>query len=389
MHQPVAARLASRARLVSRLVMAAPAALALLAVVLAPLPLQAQAPAAIGTLEGRDASVEHPAAAAADPSAGTPVGNGSVIVVHSGKAHLQLTGGGAMSICGPAKFTVLESGNALTVALEFGRLHISLPDTAMPPELYTPFFTALPQSTEDGSREFVAGLDSSGIFCARAIHGGVKLEQQLTGHLLVVPEPSESFLQGGDITPLRNPPGHCECDATLADLSAAPAPAPATETADAVPASARPPTTSSASSAPVARGESPGSPVAASPSSALIPRLSSHAPASASPSPSSPPAAPASSGMAPGGAAVTMPALAFDYSAHNPVTIVNPDADALLNESRVTPDWVFHGTVGNASKPAVASISRAGASAGATAQASPAQHRQSFWSKLKHFFGGG
>jgi hypothetical protein len=84
-----------------------------------------------------------------------------------------------------------------------------------------------------------------------------------------------------------------------------------------------------------------------------------------------------------------MPALAFDYSAHNPVTIVNPDADALLNESRVTPDWVFHGTVGNGSKPAVASISRAGASADATAQALPGQHRQSFWSKLKHFFGGG
>jgi hypothetical protein len=354
--------------------MAAVAALALLAA-FAPLPLRAQAPAAIGTLAGRDASVEHPAAAAVNAATGTPVGNGSVVVVHSGKAHLQFTGGDAISICGPAKFTVLQSGDALTVALEFGRLHISLQD-ATPLEAYTPFFTALPESTADGHRELTIGLDANGMFCARTIHGGVRLEQQLTGHALVVPEPSETFLQGGDITPLRDPPGHCECDVTLADVT--PSPAPSVETENAAAAAGRPPTSSANPAAPA------GTAVTAAP--LMTTTGSATAPPSPQPAPTAPlPPAPATSAPVPAGAKVIMPALAFDYSSRNPVTPANPDAAALLDQSQVTPGWAFHGTVGKASTgvapPAPNTVN-------ATQTRSPQQH-QGFWSKLKRFFGGG
>jgi hypothetical protein len=350
---------------------AAVATLAFLAPVLGPL--HAQASAAIGTLEGRDASVEHSAASAANTAAGTSVGNGSVVVVHSGKAHLQLTGS-AISVCGPAKFTVLQSGDALTLALEFGTLRISLQNTT-PLETYTPFFTALPESTEGGNREFTIGLDANGIFCARAIHGGVKLEQQLTGHWLVVPEPSETFLRGGDMTPLRDPPGHCECAVTLADV--APSSPPSVETANAAPGTEHAPTDSANSAAPV------GPAVAATPPATGSSSSPSPAPLATSTAP------PATSATASGAAKVTMPPLAFDYSSRNTVPIANSDTAALLDDSRMTPGWVFSGHVGKGSSPAAASLPRAHDTAHNAAQAPPAQEHVGFWSKLKHFFGGG
>jgi hypothetical protein len=370
MHQAVAGRLGRFA------MMAAFAALALLA----PLPLHAQASAAIGTLAGHDASVEHPAPGAANNTEGTPVGNGSVIVVHSVKAHLQLTAGDAISICGPAKFTILQSGNALTLALEFGSLHISLQNTATPLGVYTPFFTALPQSTEDGSPEFIIGLDANGIFCARAIHGGVKLEQQLTGHSLVVPEPSETFLHGGDITPLRDPPGHCECVVTLADVT--PAAALPRDHANAAPAAGQASTTSASSEAPSGT-PAKAAPPAAVPDSAAAPSFPKPMPTPEPPITPSP--SPSANSTSPSGATkVVIPALAFDYASRNTVMATDPDAAALLEESRVSPGWVFNGHVGKGSNPAAASDSHSHA----TTQSPPVQTHESFWSKLKHLFGG-
>ena len=57
------------------------------------------------------------------------VANGSVITVHSGQARLTLVGGGEVDICGPAKFTLLQSGHAITLALNFGRMRVQLPAT--------------------------------------------------------------------------------------------------------------------------------------------------------------------------------------------------------------------------------------------------------------------
>ena len=370
MRQAVAARVVPRAWLVPFKRMAEAAVLALLAPVLASLPSHAQTPAAIGTLEGRDASVEHPAAKEVDTAVGMPVGNGSVVVVHSGKAHLQLTGG-AISICGPAKFTVLQSGDALTLALEFGSLHISLGDMKTPLETYTPFFTALPESMEGGDREFTIGLDTNGIFCTRAIRGGVKLEQQLTGHSLIVPEPSETFLRGGDITPLRDPPGHCECTVTLADVT--PVAAPSVETTNAAPVNGH------VAAAPANPSTPTGAPLAPTP-----PATSAASSTAPSPFGSSVPSATASSA-----AEVTMPTLAFDYSSRNTVTNANSDTAAVLDDSRITPEWVFRGHVGKGSTSAATSIFNTHAAVPSTKQAPPAQEHGGFWSKLKHFFGGG
>ena len=368
-----AGRLVSRARLTGLGTLVSLAALSLV-----PLRSNAQATAAIGTVAGRDVSVEHAVAAASNISDRTPVGNGSVVVVHSGKAQMQLTTGGTILICGPAKFTVLQSGDALTLALEFGNLHISLENVTLL-ETYTPFFTVSPASTEGDSREFTVGLDANGIFCARAIHGGVRLEQQLTGHLLVVPEPSERFLRGGDITPLHNPSGHCECTVTSADLSRAPTPA--LETANAAAGTERStaaPVSSAAPLIPVTARQAP----TIEPSSAATPTPPPSTPPPV-PVPSSMTASPEASTTASTGAKVTLPALAFDYSTRTPVTIANSDATALLEESQLTPNWVFHGAVGKG--PSAATTPSRNAGANPVAQA---EQPRSFWSRLKHFFAG-
>src|SRR5579863_1200706 len=113
----------------------APIILALAAFLICPLLSRGQQapPGAIGRIEGHDVSVDNgtttdntPAPA---PAPGSPsfVFNGSVLTVHDGKARLTLVAGGQVDICGPAKFTLLQSGAAITLALNFGRIHLQLP----------------------------------------------------------------------------------------------------------------------------------------------------------------------------------------------------------------------------------------------------------------------
>src|SRR5580700_9001743 len=79
---------------------------------------------AVGRLQGKDISVENGLAVATradqqQAGAGDPAGalvvNGSIVTVHSGHAHMTLLAGGEVGICGPAKFTLLQSGNSITL----------------------------------------------------------------------------------------------------------------------------------------------------------------------------------------------------------------------------------------------------------------------------------
>ncbi|PYU55262.1 MAG: hypothetical protein DMG55_28625, partial [Acidobacteria bacterium] len=50
--------------------------------------------------------------------------SGSDVRVKSGSARIDLVEGGQITICGPAHFSVLKSGNSLTVALDTGTIHV-------------------------------------------------------------------------------------------------------------------------------------------------------------------------------------------------------------------------------------------------------------------------
>jgi hypothetical protein len=172
-------------------------------------------PGAIGRVEGNDVSVDNGTAAETAPAAPAPgaprfVFNGSVLTVHDGKARLMLEAGGRVDICGPAKFTLLQSGTSITLALNFGRIHLQLP-VSTPLRIFTPTMIATPLDIGGASRDVTAGLDMNDSLCVVATSGAIRLEQQFTGAGLIVPQSGEFFLSAGNLVPVAGTPGSCEC----------------------------------------------------------------------------------------------------------------------------------------------------------------------------------
>ncbi len=160
-------------------------------------------------------SVDNGTTADSAPAAathGSPsfVFNGSVLTVHDGKARLTLVAGGQVDICGPAKFTLLQSGASITLALNFGRIHLQLP-VSTPLRIFTPTMIATPLDIGGASREITAGLDMNDSLCVVASSGAIRLEQQFTGAGLIVPQSGEFFLSAGNLVPVAGTPGSCEC----------------------------------------------------------------------------------------------------------------------------------------------------------------------------------
>src|SRR5580692_11223383 len=172
-------------------------------------------PGAVGRVEGNDVSVDNGTATDSAPAAatrGSPsfVFNGSVLTVHDGKARLTLVAGGQVDICGPAKFTLLQSGASITLALNFGRIHLQLP-ASTPLRIFTPTMIATPLDIGGASREITAGLDMNDSLCVVASSGAIRLEQQFTGAGLIVPQSGEFFLSAGNLVPVAGAPGSCDC----------------------------------------------------------------------------------------------------------------------------------------------------------------------------------
>src|ERR1700685_3640900 len=173
-------------------------------------------PGAVGRVEGMDVSVDNgttadnSSAAAAAPGSPSFVCSGSVLTVHDGKARLTLLAGGQVDVCGPAKFTLLQSGTSITFALNFGRIHLQLP-ARTPPRMFTPTMIATPLHIGGASRESTAGLDMNDSLCVVASSGAIRLEQQFTGAGLIVPQGGEFFLAAGNLVPVAGAPGSCEC----------------------------------------------------------------------------------------------------------------------------------------------------------------------------------
>src|SRR5579862_9175094 len=135
--------------------------------------LDAQAPAQIvGRVEGRDFIVEDASGA---PSAGQLPGSvasaslasGSHLDVRSGQARILLDGGGEIVICGAARLQLLKAQGALTVALDYGTLHVNVAGSE-PIAIFTPLVLATPVSIGAGARETTIGLESTGQMCLRS-----------------------------------------------------------------------------------------------------------------------------------------------------------------------------------------------------------------------------
>jgi hypothetical protein len=300
---------------------------------------QAQLPPGVaGVLTGDDVSVENSAGIASpENSHSIYLASGSKIIVHSGQGRIVLAGGAEVGVCGPAELTLLEASGAFTLAVNFGRVHFRL-DAGTPISVYTPLIVAMPLAIGEGPREAVLGLDTNGSVCVRAMQGGVRLQNQLSGESLIIPQPKEVYLAPGQMQPAPSVRGVCECG-ILQARAASPA---------AVTAVIPRPSNTPPPDVPMANEIPPEKPAAPAPAPNSAPRTETEVsvPAHLNETPLAP-RKPEQSQPATEEPVwkVMMPPLTFDYSHPSPPPDPSPEAIVLVREARVEPDWEFHGRV--------------------------------------------
>lgn len=169
-------------------------------------------PDAVGAIVGDSISVQGPMNVdTLDGETRTILRSGSEVRVKSGQAHIDLVEGGTITICGPAHFSVLKSGGGLTIALDGGTIHAHI-ESPVALTIYTPMIQAQPVSIGGGAQDALVGLDNSGGMCIRASKGAVRIEQQLTGQSLLIPQNGDVSLTNGQLETLQTSPGHCLCE---------------------------------------------------------------------------------------------------------------------------------------------------------------------------------
>ena len=166
----------------------------------------------VGIIDGEAISVNGPMSVEViHGQAKTLLRSGSDVRVKSGTARIDLVEGGQISICGPAHFSVLKSGGSLTIALDTGTIHLHVEDQ-LPVNIYTPQLQAQTVSIGEGPRDVLIGFDVAGAMCLRANRGAVRLEQQLTGQSVLIPQAGDVLLFNGQLDGLRTNAGHCACE---------------------------------------------------------------------------------------------------------------------------------------------------------------------------------
>ncbi|HTZ47128.1 MAG TPA: hypothetical protein VMH20_06020 [Verrucomicrobiae bacterium] len=170
---------------------------------------------AIGAIEGAAISVQGPMSM--DTTNGqikTMLRSGSEVQVKSGQAHIDLVEGGNITICGPSHFSVLKSGSSLTIALDSGTVHAHI-EGQLTLTVYTAQIQAHAISIGNGAQDMLVGLDASGTMCIHPNRGAVRIEQQLTGQSLLIPQSGEVSLSNGQLETLHNSSGQCGCELQL------------------------------------------------------------------------------------------------------------------------------------------------------------------------------
>jgi hypothetical protein len=167
---------------------------------------------AIGPIEGDSIFVQGPMnVETANGQVKTILRSGSDVLVKAGQAHIDLVEGGNITICGPAHFSILKSGSALTIALDNGTIHAHI-DSNVTIDVYTAQIQARPISIGGGPQDVLVGLNPSGAMCFRAAQGAVRIEQQFTGQSILIPQNGDVSLTNGQLETLQSSPGQCACE---------------------------------------------------------------------------------------------------------------------------------------------------------------------------------
>lgn len=169
-------------------------------------------PAVIGRIEGDDLEVATTTPSGIErDNAPTVVASGSEVTLRGGHALLLLNAGGEISVCGPAHFKVIKSSGALTVALDYGRVHPSL-ESSDGFSIYTPTIVATPIAISAGLRDLTVGLEQSGEMCVLTARGAMRVQTQFSDESMIIPQGGTVSLSGGQIDSLKADSSACSCD---------------------------------------------------------------------------------------------------------------------------------------------------------------------------------
>jgi hypothetical protein len=176
----------------------------------------------VGVIEGESIAVNGPMKVeVVGGHVKTMLRSGSDVRVNFGTARIDLVEGGQISICGPARLSVLKSGGSLTVALSAGTIHTHIEREPVL-TIYTAQIHARPIAIGDGPEDLLVGFEPPGGMCIRANRGAIRIEQQLTGHSVIIPQAGDVLLPDSQIESLRSSAGHCVCELETAKIAPAP-----------------------------------------------------------------------------------------------------------------------------------------------------------------------
>jgi len=178
-------------------------------------------PALLGRIEGDDVEVVTTTFQGTETSAApTIVASGSEVTLRSGQALLLLNSGGSIHICGPAQFKLLKSAGAVTLALDYGRVHPIL--TSLDEfTIFTPTIIATPIAISGGRRELTIGIEESGEMCAVSTRGAMRVQPQFSDQGLILPQGGAATLTGGQIETVDGDNPSCACEYQRAGLEPA------------------------------------------------------------------------------------------------------------------------------------------------------------------------
>lgn len=307
-------------------------------------------PSVVGRIEGDDLEVLTTTPTGVEKSAApTAVASGSEVTLRSGHALLLLDAGGEVSVCGPAHFKVIKSSGAVTLALDYGRVHPSL-ESADTFTIYTPTIVATPIAISGGLRDMTLGLQQTGDMCVLTERGAMRVEPQFADQSVIVPQGGRVSLAGGQIQSLQIDAAACSCEFPRASLE-------------------RPKT---------APPEDPATP----PASRSVGVLKHPLP----PEPKSVDESPASSAPKEEPIyTILMPPLSFNANAPEPPPNPDPETILLVREVRLRPTVVFRGHV-NPAPTQAAALPPAQSIPSKPASDQPAQTQPGFIDRMRNFF---
>jgi hypothetical protein len=166
----------------------------------------------VGRLSGDDVSVTGAISFESENGRTTALlASGSDLTLRSGQAKIDLPDGGDIILCGPAHLSILKSGPAITIALDYGQVHLQVGAKAQV-TIYTPLLIVTPQAIGERERDLTVGFDQKGELCVMALSGAMRIEEQFSGESLIVPQGADVEIDGGELRALRSGSRKCSCE---------------------------------------------------------------------------------------------------------------------------------------------------------------------------------